>query len=128
MSAPDLVAVARCIEGSVDFITLTHAEQVEVRRELSRRNRGAVARPGRQAGERSVPPADKPSCEGHDPRLFTTTSRIAEGLKVCEPCLVKDWCLLQVRPHEGFDGVAGGIGWIRGRRVLPVRELKGGKK
>jgi hypothetical protein len=128
VSAPDLVAVARCLEGSVDFITLTHAEQVEVRRELARRNRGAGARPGRQAGERSVPPADRPACEGHDPRMFTSTSRIAEGLKVCGPCLVKDWCLLQVRPHEGFDGVAGGIGWIRGRRVAPLRELKGGKK
>jgi len=128
VSAPDLTAVARCIEGSVDFITLTHAEQVEYRRELARRNRGAGARPGRQARERSVPPADRPACEGHDPRLFTSVSRIPEGLKVCGPCLVKDWCLLQVRPHEGFDGVAGGIGWIRGRRVPPVRELKGGKK
>lgn len=128
MSAPDLTAVARCLEGSVDFVTLTHAEQVEVRRELSRRNRGAGARPGRIARERSVAPSDRPACEGHDPRLFTTVSRIPEGLKVCGPCLVKDWCLLQVRPHEGFDGVAGGIGWISGRRVPVKREPKGGRK
>ena len=117
MSALDNVAVSRFFEGSVDFITLTHAEQVEVRRELARRDKGYRPTNKKPPRARQAAPVDTPACEGHDPRVFTTVTYIAAALEVCEPCTVKGWCLDQVRPHEGFDGVAGGVAWSNGRRV-----------
>jgi len=117
VSRIDHTAVARCILGTVDYLTLTKAEQAEVRRELRRQAKGPTVRHGLGQQTRSKPPADKPQCEGHDPRIYTTIAYMSEALKTCEPCTVKDWCLDQVRPQEGFDGVAGGHGWINGRRA-----------
>ena len=117
MSTVDNVAVARFFEGSVDFISLTAAEQVEVRREMARRDKGYRPTNKKPPRARQAAPVDTPACEGHDPRIFTTVTYISEALKTCEPCTVKDWCIDQVRPIEGFDGVAGGVAWSNGRRV-----------
>lgn len=63
------------------------------------------------------PPA-KPACEGADPTIFDQTDykNTSIGLRICERCPVRAWCLETVNPAQGnFDGIAGGHVWLDGK-------------
>ena len=140
------------LTGRASYFALSRPERREVIYELHRRglsgqeveelfaiprhtftkqcSRLNLARPVRYYPKQAVPPAAR-KLPAHEPQCLDEGARFTIipiddiALLICEPCQVKAWCLSVVMPRDShFDGVAGGIGWINGRAVKSIRQVK----